>query len=104
MKRIFLPTLLFFIFISCIGEISYGQVKKTAKDTIPEKKFVFVFDPPTYNYIDSVLTLSLAVTGYELPMKTGDGLRAGLKNIIDYLKRTSNYQDSVYNSQYKSKK
>lgn len=101
MKRIFLPTLLFFILISCIGETSCGQVKKTAKDSIPqEKKYVFVIEPQGQHIIDSILVQAYLSAGYELPTRNGDALKNGLGMVINYFRQAVHYQDSVYNAQF----
>lgn len=84
------------VIMLCSCSPSYGQSKK---DSIPPKKqYVFVIDPQGYHTLDSILFLSCRVAGYELPTKESDGLKSGLGMIINFLRQTVAYQDSVYNS------
>lgn len=78
----------------------FGQVKKPVKDSIPaEKQYVFVMNPSSYHFVDSVLLLSLRVAGYELKASEADGLRNSLSTLVNFFRQTAHYQDSIYNSQ-----
>lgn len=87
------------VIMLCSGGSAHGQSKK---DSVPPpKKYAFIIDPQSYHTMDSILFLSYRVAGYELSTKESDGLKSGLGMIINFLRQTVTYQDSVYNANLK---
>lgn len=86
---------------ACMGIMAYTVNKQPvaasfhveqpsiAQDSTPQN-YTFVINNQQYAFIDSVLRLSMRVTGYELPAKDADGLRGGIASIINFF--TFEYQ------------
>jgi len=66
------------------------------KDSIPPlpKRYVFVLDSASFVTVDSILKLSMQVTGYSLPASQADGLRNGVSMILSWLYREKGIQDA----------
>lgn len=62
---------------------------------VTPKRYVFVLDSVSYVTVDSILRLSLQVTGYELKASQADGLRQGLSMVITYFQREKMLQDTI---------
>ncbi len=93
------------LFPQCSGKAN-AQTRKPTKDSIPpqQNKYAFVIDKPSYRFVDSVLFMAIQTAGYELSMKNGNELRAGLSGILNYFRQSVYAQDSIYNAELKKPK